>query len=180
MPLRPVLIIGKIGRAHGLQGEVRIQPMTNDPGRFCELNECLLVSPDEKILKEARCASARVFPEQVLLRLQGYDTRESAETINGWLLAVKRENAVSLPEDTWFICDLLGCSVYDERRGLIGELADVMQNAAQDVYVVRMPGQQDLLFPALKIIIKNVDLQERRIDVQLPDGLYEVYRGDKT
>lgn len=180
MPLRPVLIIGKIGRAHGLKGEVRIQSMTSDPGRFYDLTDCLLVSPDEKTLKDARCDSARVSPEQVLIKMHGIDTREMAETLNGWFLAVHRENAVSLPEDTWFICDLTGCGVYDDRRGYLGDLADVMQNAAQDVYVVRMPGQQDLLFPALKTIIKKVDIQARRIDVQLSEGLYEVYRGEQT
>jgi len=154
--------------------------MTSDPDRFYELSDCLLLSPDEKTSRDARCESARVTPEQVLIKLRGIDTRETAETLNGWLLAVHRENAVSLPANTWFICDLLGCSVYDEQRGFLGELADILQNAAQDVYVVRMPGQQDLLFPALKIIIKQVDLKERRIDVQLPDGLYGVYRGDNT
>lgn len=178
--LRPILVIGRIGRAHGLHGEVRIQAMTSDPERFYDLADCLLLSPDEKIVKDVHATGARVTPEQVLLKLRGIDSREQAEPLNGWLLAVRREQAVILPEDTWFICDLIGCAVYDEQRGYLGDLADVLQNAAQDVYVVRMAGQPNLMFPALKSILTNVDITGRRMDIRLPAGLYDVYRGEKA
>ena len=178
-PLRPILVIGRIGRAHGLHGEVRVLSMTSDPARFFDLSDCLLLSPDEKITKDACADSARVTHDQVLLKLRGIDSRFQAEPLNGWLLAVRREQAVILPEDTWFICDLIGCAVFDEHRGYLGNLADVIQNAAQDVYVVRTPGQPDLLFPALKSILANVDIIGRRIDIRLPAGLFEIYRGEK-
>lgn len=178
--LRPILLIGKIGRAHGLQGEVRVWPMTSDPDRFNDLRDCLLVSPDEKIVQDARADGARVSADLVLLRLRGIDSRSQAESVNGWFLAVRRENAVPLPPDTWFICDLIGCAVFDKQRGYVGELADVIQNSAQDVYVVRLSGQPDLMFPALKTILASVDTIGRRIDIVLPDGLFEVYRGEKA
>lgn len=174
--LRSILLTGKIGRAHGLQGEVKVQALTSDPDRFYDLKDCLLVSPDEKMTKEARIAAVRMSADQILVRLEGCFSREDAEKLNGWYLAVSRENAVKLPADTWFICDLTGCAVFDENAGYIGDLAEVIQNSSQDVYVVRLSGQDDLLFPALKSIIRKVDIDGRRIDVVLPDGLYEIYR----
>lgn len=174
--LRPVLIIGRIGRAHALQGEMRVESLTSDPGRFIDLKECLLFSADEKQSRPVQIASSRVAANQVYIRLDGHDTREKAETLRGCLLAVPRDQAVALPPDTWFICDLVGCAVYDEQEGYLGILTDVIQNQATDVYAVSLQGSPDLLFPARKAILNRVDIDGRRIDVRLPDGLFEVYR----
>lgn len=178
-PLRPILVIGKLGRAHGLHGEIKVQALTSDPDRFYDLENCLMMSADERNIVDINIDFARVSTDQVLLKIQGIDTREQAEKLTGRLLAVKREQAVELPPDTWFICDLVGCDVYDEQNGFLGQLSDVMQNVAQDVYVVKLTGQDDLLFPALKSILTRVDIVGRRIDVRLPAGLFEVYRGRK-
>lgn len=178
--LRQILLIGRIIRAHGIRGEVSVLPLTSDPDRFAQLKECLLLSADEKNSSSIQVENARIQPEQLLIKLKGIDTRDQAEALRGHLLAVKREDAVKLPADHWFICDLLGCAVYDAKEGYLGELADIMQNTAQDVYVVRLPGQPDLLFPALKTIIQKVDIAGRRIDICLTEGLYEVYRGGKS
>ena len=127
-----------------------------------------------------RLKAPEFSPEQLLIKLNGIDSRDQAEALRGHLLAVRREDAVKLPPDHWFICDLLGCAVYDATEGYLGDLADIMQNTAQDVYVVRLPGQPDILFPALKTIIQKVDIPGRRIDISLTEGLYEVYRGGKS
>ncbi len=175
-PLRPILLIGKIGRAHGLRGDVKIQPLTSDSERFRLLKSCLLLSADEKTSREIAIDGVKLLPDMVLLKLRGVDSREQAEPLNGSYLAVAREQAVELPPDTWFICDLIGCAVYDQNEGCLGEVADLLQSTAQDVYVVRQSGQPDLLFPALKTILKKVDIAGRRIDILLPEGLFEVYR----
>lgn len=177
--LRPTLVIGKLGRAHGLHGEIKVQALTSDPDRFYDLENCLMMTADERNITDINIDFARVSADLVLLKIQGIDTREQAEKLTGQLLAVKREQAVELPPDTWFICDLVGCDVYDEQNGFLGQLSDVMQNVAQDVYVVKLTGQDDLLFPALKTILTQVDVVGRRIDVRLPAGLFEVYRGGK-
>ena len=173
---RDILHIGRVIGAHGLQGELKILPLTDDAKRFIDLDECLLVTPDEKDRVPAHAAGARFFNDLVILRLQGISDRTQAETLKGHLISVTREHAVVLPPDTWFICDLLGCEVYDQAHGHLGRLADIQPNAAQDVYVVHLSGAKDLLFPALKSILLKVDLENRRIDVQLPNGLYEIYR----
>lgn len=174
--MRDILHIGKITGAHGLHGELRVWPLTDDPARFRDLRECLLVSADEKNRVPALATGARFFNDGVLLKLEGVNDRTAAEALRGQLISVRREQAVVLPPDTWFICDLLGCQVYDQEHGHLGELADVLQTAAHDVYTVRLAGSRDLLFPALKTILTKVDLVARRIDVLLPEGLYEVYR----
>lgn len=174
--MRDILHIGKITGAHGLRGEVKVFPLTDDRSRFSSLTNCLLGSADEKNRVPAKATGARFLNDSVLLKLQGVDDRDAAEALRGRLLSVTRDQAVALPPDTWFICDLIGCSVWDEAHGLLGELTDVLQTAAHDVYTVHLAGARDLLFPALKTILRRVDLSGRRIEVSLPDGLYEVYR----
>jgi 16S rRNA processing protein RimM len=173
---RDILHIGKIAGVHGLAGELKVQPLTDDPRRFSDLEDCLLVSADEKSRESAHIEGVRFFKDQVLLRLENVSDRNTAEKLRGLFISVTREKAVALPPDTWFICDLIGCDVYDPIHGYLGHLTDVMQNAAHDVYTVSKVSEKDLLFPALKTIIRQVDLPARRIDVELPEGLYDIYR----
>ncbi|NCA98304.1 MAG: 16S rRNA processing protein RimM [Clostridia bacterium] len=175
-PLRNILHIGRIIGAHGLKGELKVLPLTDDPKRFLSLKDCLLVTDDEKERVPAQAEGARFSGDQVLLSLKGVSDRTAAEQLKGRLVSVTREHAVALPPDTWFICDLLGCEVHDKTHGFLGQLKDVQTGPAQDVYVVTLAGQKDLLFPARKTILRQVDLELRRIDVDLPDGLFEIYR----
>ncbi|MDW7658068.1 MAG: ribosome maturation factor RimM [Bacillota bacterium] len=172
------LVVGKISAPHGLQGAVRVQPLTDDPDRFQELKVCLLLAADEKVLGNVKIQSVRVQNgRSVLVQFQEYPDRTAAESLRGCLLAVERSQAVKLPADRWFVCDLIGCAVHDDQEGFLGILSDILQHSAQDVYVVHKPDEPDLLFPALKLILRKVDITGRRIDVHLPDGLFEVYRG---
>lgn len=174
--LRPFLDIGRITAPHGINGEVRVFPMTDRVERFNELTECFLTAPDESSRKVIRIQSVRSNPPSLLVRIEGVDDRNAAEKLRGWLLTVDRAHAIALPEDNYFICDLIGCQVSDTRHGLLGRLTDIMQNMAHDVYVVSSPGQADVLIPVLKHVVHHVDMEARTIDVTLPDGLYEIYR----
>lgn len=180
MPLREILHVGRILRAHGLAGEIKVLPLTSDPDRFRILKDCLLLAADEKIIRDVRIENARSFQAEIIVKLEGVDERSQADALRGCFLSVRRGQAVVLPPDNWFICDLIGCGVYDEKEGYLGKLIDVIQNSAQDVYLVHLAGQPDLLFPALKSILLKVDIPGRRIDVRLSEGLYEVYRERKT
>ena len=154
--LRPILIIGRIGRAHALFGEFRVNPLTDDINRFIGLRNCLLLSPDEQRYQTVQVLSSRIVTNQVYVRLKGFESRELAESLRGRLLAVHREQAVKLPPDTWFICDLIGCDVFDASRGYLGILTEVVQNLAQDVYTITLEGQADLLLPAKKEFIQKL------------------------
>jgi len=173
-------MVGRIGAAHGLGGEVRVQPLTSDPDRFQLLKDCYLVSPDEKTRRPVTVLTTRQGTNQLLVKLKGVEDRTSAELLRGSLLAVSRQQAVALSENEWFIADLIGCEVRDVRYGYLGLLTDVLQPASQDVYVVHLDQLPDILIPALKTVLLRVDVDEKQIDVRLPDGLYEIYREEKA
>lgn len=177
---RNYLHIGRIIGAHGLSGELKVWPLTDDLSRFARLRECLIETPDEKNAQPAQAAGARLTREHVLLRLQGISDRTAAETLKGHWISVTREHAITLPPDTWFVCDLIGCQVFDTEHGYLGHLTDVLPTAAHDVYTVSLPPAKDLLFPALKTILLSVDVIAKHIDVKLPNGLYEIYRDTST
>lgn len=174
--MRDILHIGRIGAPHGLRGEIKVQPMTDDINRFKLLKDCFIVSDDEKSRIPAVCEGVRFLNDQVLLKLKSYDDRDMAAALRGQLISVDREHAVELPEDTWFICDLIGSEVYADQYGYLGKLVDVIQQSAHDVYLVRDRSKPDILIPVLKTIVKKVDIEASRIDVTLPDGLFEIYR----
>ncbi len=174
--LRSYLEIGRITAPHGVQGEVRVLPLTDRLERFDSLAECFLTSPDEKQHHLVRIVRTRPNPPFILVSLAGIESREAADQLRNWFLSVDREHAIELPADTWFVCDLIGITVTDEKLGELGRLSDVLQQTAQDVYVVSAPGQPDVLFPAAGGIVRRVSLAERRMEVRLPDGLLEVYR----
>jgi 16S rRNA processing protein RimM len=178
---RQILHIGQIGRPHGLAGEIRVTVMSSDPERFTDISECLLVSRDEKTSRLVQIEYIRPGHSQIIVKLCGIDEREQAEALTGCFLSVRREQAKPLKENEWFICDLVGCQVIDDKEGDLGILAEILQNGrAQDVFVVRAAGRPDLLFPGLQDILRQVDPAGRRISVHLPDGLFEVYRGKEA
>ncbi len=178
--LRQHLIVGRIVSAHGISGAVRVQSLTDDPARFASLKTCWLLDEQEKPVRLLRVLSARTQNAgQVLLQIEGVTDRDMALALRGRLLAVARADAVKLPADHWFVCDLIGCDVFDDREGPVGVVHEVLQHTAQDVFVIRKAGQPDLLFPAIKSILRHVDLTSRRIEVCLPDGLFDLYRKEK-
>jgi 16S rRNA processing protein RimM len=173
-------MIGRITAAHGLDGEVRVQSMTSRPERFLDLTDCFVVGADEQNYRPVTVERVRLVPGAILVKLRASSDRTAAEQLRGLFLAVSRQQSDPLPPDHWFICDLVGCAVHDPVHGFLGQVHEILQHSAQDVYVVRQPGQPDLLFPARKSILRQVDISGRRIDVCLPDGLYEIYRDGKN
>ena len=174
--IRPYLDIGRITAAHGVGGEVRVFPLTDRPDRFDGLTECYLTAPDGKTRRPVRIQSVRPHPPFLLVRLDDVVDRTGAEQLRDFYLTVDRMHAITLPEGSHFICDLIGLQVVDTRFGALGRLKDVQQNLSHDVYVVSSEGQPDLLFPALKSIIHRTDLEAGIMEITLPDGLYEIYR----
>ncbi len=149
------LIIGKIVKAQGIKGEVKILPITDDVLRFNKLKKAIV--GENRMTVE----SARVSGDCAYVKFHGVDTRNDAELLVNQYVSVEREDAVKLPENTWFIADLLGSRVFVEDEE-IGTLTDVLQNAKVDVYVVG-DGKKEVMFPALKTLIKSVDVENKRI-----------------
>ena len=164
------LAVGKVINTHGVRGEIKVMPMTSDNSRFDYL---LFVTVNwEGQPKEFRVLGARYHKNFVLLKLNGIDTMTDAEKLKGQELLVQRRNARKLEEDEYFICDIIGLKVYENDQ-FLGVVADVLETGSNDVYVIRNEGQEDLLLPALKSVVEEVDLEEKRMQVKVPEGLID-------
>ncbi len=169
------LIIGKFGGAHGVLGEIRITPITDDVRRFRALSDCVILTPAEKYLRPAKVTGRRITGESVLLAFEGISDRNEAQKLNGFYLAVKRSDAPQLEKGRYYIADMIGCAVVDDKTGDIGRISEILQTGANDVIVVKRPDKQDLLIPFLRDVVTDVDVFAQKVTVRLPDGLLEVY-----
>lgn len=167
--IQEYLDIGKIVNTHGVKGELKILPFTDDITRFERLNS-VLIKKSENDYDEYVIDNVRYHKDFVLIKFDKVDNMNDAEKLKNRILSIKRQDAIDLPEDTYFICELIGCKVYENDR-LLGELIDVIQTGSNDVYVVKREGHKDLLIPVLKDVVKVVDIENERIEVELLEGL---------
>lgn len=172
------LVIGLIKGVHGVRGRLRVMPLTDEPERFKQLANCL-VRTGKKGLAEYELEDVSFHGQQVLLKLAGIDSKEKGQELYNCEIVVERSAAIELDQDSWFVPDLLGCSVCDGARGDLGSLVDIMLFPHHDIYIVRQKGEKDLLIPALKTIVKEIDIAAKKIDVDLPAGLFEIYRDEE-
>ncbi|MDD3437972.1 MAG: ribosome maturation factor RimM [Clostridiaceae bacterium] len=162
------LSIGQIINTHGLRGAVKVYPLTDDISRFKKLKE-VYVEENDGIVKY-KVESVKFLSSAVAVKLKGIDSEEAANKLRGFYIKVDRKSAVKLPKDTYFICDLIDLEVYDEKGLLLGTVKDVLQTGSNDVYVIESSGK-DILIPALKDIVKKIDLENKKILVEMPEGL---------
>lgn len=169
--------VGIVTNTHGLRGEVKVFPTTDDAKRFLDLEEILLDTGKEK--KKLEIERVRFFKNMVILKFQGIDTIDDVQQFRQKELLVTRDQAVPLGENEYFIADLIGLSAVTGDGEDLGKLADVLQTAANDVYVIRKAGADDLLIPAIKECVKQVDLQKGQITLHLLPGLREANQKKK-
>ncbi|MGI6175301.1 MAG: ribosome maturation factor RimM [Christensenellales bacterium] len=155
--------IGLIVRPHGVKGMLKVLPLTDDPSRFMDLDHVWVEKAGKHT--EYPIVQASTSRGMVYVQLEGIDRCDLAETLRDCYLCVERKNAVALPQDTYFIKDLLECSVENEQGFVYGRVKDVLQTGANDVYIVGN-GQREWLLPAIKKVIRSVDIQDRRITVE--------------
>ena len=163
--------VGVITSPHGVIGEVNVFPTTDDPKRFRRLKEVILVQG--KTEKTVEIENVKFFKNMVILKLKGYDDRDAVEKLRQCSLYVPREKAVRLQKDEYFIADLIGLKVLDgdAEDAELGTLEDVMETGANDVYVVRLLDGRELLLPAIKQCILEVNVEEGFVRVHVLDGL---------
>ena len=161
--------IGIITSSHGVRGEMKVFPTTDDTRRFKKCKEVYVEEKSGLILYEVE--SARVSPDKVLLKLKGIDTPEDAVKLRQRGIFVDREHAVKLSEDEYFIADLIGLDVLDENGVELGKITDVLPTGANDVYQIEMKDGRELLLPAIKECILSVDVESGIMKVHVLDGL---------
>jgi 16S rRNA processing protein RimM len=166
-----LIAVGRILRPQGRRGEVRLEPLTDEPARLRELTECFLVPPEAG---EPRRVETVWFQGAVpILKLAGSDSIGDAETLAGRLVAIPRAAVRPLPPDRFYAFDLIGCAVRTPDGADLGTIAEVQGGAEQDLWVVRR-GAQEWLLPAVAAIVERVDLAARVVAVRPPDGLVTV------
>lgn len=162
------VLIGEIIKPHGVQGELKVHPITDNPQRFKKLKEVTLVQNKES--RRLRVLSAKVQPDGVYLTLEGISNRDEADKLRGWAVKIDRTEVPPLKEG-WYYFELEGMQVYEGETHL-GTLTQVLQTGANDVYLVK-GSKGEICVPALKTVVKNVDVPGKRMDVELPPGLLE-------
>ena len=170
--MEDMLRVGVISSTHGVRGEVKVFPTTDDPARFEELETVLLDTGKEKL--ELEIAGVKFFKNMVILKFKGYDSINDVERYRGRDLWITREQAVPLGEDENFVAYLIGLAVVTDGGETLGTMKDVMFTGANDVYVVERENGKELLLPAIKDCILDVDLENGVMTVHVLDGLLDL------
>ena len=161
--------VGVITSTHGVRGEVKVFPTTDDSARFKELKKVLLDTGKELLPLEIQ--GVKFFKQFVILKFKGIDNINEIERYKRCPLMVPREDAVPLKEDEYFIADMLGMEVVTEDGKMFGTLKDVIETGANDVYVVESLLHGEVLLPAIKECILKVDIETQKMTVHLMEGL---------
>ena len=160
--------VGVIANTHGIRGEVKVFPTTEDPQRFKGMKEIILDTGSEKKVLEV--ASARFFKNLVILKFKGIDSINDIEKYKGKDLLVTRENAIPLNEGEYYIADIIGATVVTEDGAQLGILKDVLTTGANDVYVVDHEGTEVLL-PVIPDCVLARDMEQKIVTVHIMKGL---------
>lgn len=167
--MEDLLKVGVITSTHGIKGEVKVFPTTDDVKRFKKGISLILETGKEQLDLEVE--GVKFFKQFVILKFKGIDDINQIEKYKRKELFVTREHAVKLKKDEYFIADLIGLSVIDEEGNTIGVLGDVMETGANDVYVVKMADEKEVLIPAIKQCILEVNVEEGFVKVHMMEGL---------
>lgn len=161
--------VGIITSPHGVHGEVKVYPTTDDVRRFRRLKEIILDTGKERLNLEIE--GVKFVKQFAVLKFKGYDNMNDVEKFRQKSLYVARENAVRLKRDEYYIADLMGLKVLDEEGQEIGVLREVIETGANDVYAVDLKDGGELLLPAIKQCVLMVDVEEGFIKIHILEGL---------
>ena len=163
------LRVGVITTTHGIKGEVKVFPTTDDPNRFEVLEHVILDTGKEYL--NLKIEGVKYFKNLVILKFKDINNINDIEKFKGKDLLVPRENAIELGEDEYFIYDLIDSEVFTEDGEKLGVLTEVLTTAANDVYLVKTKDNKEILLPSIKECVLEVDTTNKKIIVHLMDGL---------
>lgn len=163
------LRVGVFANTHGVHGEIKLFPTTDDVNRFKKGVPVFLDTKQGK--KELVISGVKYFKNMVILKFDGINNINDIEKFKGCDVLVDREHAVELEEDEYFICDVLGAKVVTEEGEELGTLKDVMQTGANDVYVITLKNGKEALFPVIPDCVKDINVEDKVITVHVMPGL---------
>ncbi|MEK7264157.1 MAG: ribosome maturation factor RimM [Bacteroidota bacterium] len=168
--ITPLIAVGKILHCVGLRGGIKILPLTSSPKRFSEIKNCFIGKTNENV-SPMRIAKVEHRIKDTLLYFEDFLSRTDAESLVGKLLFVPESERVQLPENEWFVDDIIGCRVFMEEK-FIGCVSDVLKLPAQDVWSVRsVVNEEEILIPVAKEIVRSVDIANKIITLNYLEGL---------
>ena len=165
------LEIGQIVNTFGIKGEVKVKPFTDDIKRYDKLKKINIEQKNSK--KEYEIENIKYHKDMVILKLKGIDQIEQAELLRNSYLKIDRNEEEPLEENTYYIVDLLGLSVYTEEDVLLGILDDIYNTGSNDIYVVKDSLGKQTLLPAIQDVIKEIDIENQKIIVHVMKGLLD-------
>ena len=165
----PNLEIGQIVNTFGIKGMVKVKPFTDDIRRFDELKTVYVEKNGNQT--EYEIEEVKYHKDMVLIKFKGIDKVEQAEMLRNSYLTVSRESVEKLEEGRYYIVDLLGLEVYTDEQILLGTLEDIFNTGSNDIYVVKDKQGKQILLPAIQDVIKQIDIENKKIIVHLLPGL---------
>lgn len=168
--MQPYLIVGKILKPHGVRGEVKVEPLTDDLRRFDKL-EYVYIKNADKILPY-KIGHVKYGHGVVYIKLDGIDSMDDAKALAGEYLWVDRNHAAPLPEGAYYVGDIIGCRVYTTDGRYLGWVKNIFPTGSNDVYTI-FDGRREILIPAIKDVIKSVDINAERIIIEPMEGLLD-------
>lgn len=164
-----MLQVGVITATHGIKGEVKVFPTTDDIKRFDYLKKVFIDSREGLI--QVKVAGVRYFKNLVILKFKGINDINDVEKYKKCPLLVTREDAVPLEEGEYYITDIIGINAVSDDGVVLGTIKDVLQTGANDVYIIQTEDKKEILVPAIKQCILNVDLDKKEMKIHLLEGL---------
>ena len=161
--------IGQIVNTSGLKGVLKVKPFTDDINKFSNFKTIYIKTKNS--LVEFKIEQVRYVKNMVMLKLAEIDTVEEAEKYRNLYIKVLRNKEEELEKDSYYVVDILGCQVNTDENQELGKVVDVFQTGSNDVYVVKDEQGKQILLPAIKQVIKNVDIKNKIITVHLLEGL---------
>ena len=163
------LELGQIVNVKGLKGEIKVNSFTNDNTKFEKIKN-IVIKQNNKLV-EYEIEKVGYHKNQVILKLKNIDNVEQAELLRNSYILIDRNNLEKLPEGVYYIADLIGLDVYTESNEYLGKVDDVFNTGSNDVYVVKDDLGKQKLLPGIDEVIKKIDLESKKIIVNLIEGL---------
>lgn len=162
--------IGFIKKPHGLQGELKILPLTDTPSRFHQIKRLFLLIHNDFIPKKV--IRVKILPEEILLQLEGVFDRDAADVLKGAYIYIERSEAVSLNEWEFFTQDLIGLNVY-YKEDKIGEVVNILNSGANDNLEIQLENGKTVYYPFLRKFIEKIEMENKRIDINQYEGFFD-------
>lgn len=169
-------LVGKITGFHGVKGELKVFPLTNNRDRFYELNRVFLAKEDKSknLFTDYKVHIENVFYHKgnIIVKLKEFKSRDEVKNLKGYFISILKSERPALPEGEYYYDEIIGLEVFNENGDYLGTITEINETGSNDVYIVR-EGENEFLLPALKQVVKEIDLENGKMKVELMNGLVD-------